>query len=353
MAVIAAFSVCGCGNSDPKVENAGDAIGGAASVMAKQDRFSVKTSATLTLPGLQNHKLGGITLGADTVKVAADTSVKKTESGYNFSADGNISVDGLPVSLPVQAVKIGETLYVRLFNGVWKPQSAADTNVSINAAAEKVQQAVAGFEYGGFTEESDGYALAARIDFGATLTAARDFVLAHANDPLSQWVTAGESAWAQIQAALVAEGVQIAQIEQAAAALRALIADSDKGEQAAAIVKEQAANNAATVGTLWNALADLYDPDVRKTLAFIGYPDAVTGAVLGLQNLATYAFPADANYATARLTLNRDLTVKNIAAALCVSVTAGEAQTPVVHIAFVTDNRFSYKGMKPIVQPDV
>ena len=351
LAIVAAFSACGCGNSDPKVENAGDAIGGAATEMAKQDRFAVKTTATLTSPGLKNYKLGGFTLGADTVRFAADTSVKKTDGGYNFSADGSIAADGLPVTLPVQAVKIGETLYTKLFNGGWTTREATQMNVSIDAAAQKVQQAVDGFEYGGFTEEADGYALTARADFGASLTAVRDFILLHANDPLSQWVTSGESAWEKVQAALVAEGVGAAQIGKAAATLRALIAKSDKADRAAAILREQRADATATVGSLWNAWAELFDENVRNGLSYIGDPNAVEGAALGLTNLATYAFPAEENYATARLTLNRDLTVKNIAAALYVCATAGEEKTPLAQIALVTDNRFSYKGMKPIVQP--
>ena len=91
----------------PNVSNAGDAIGGAATVMEKKNGFVINVEATVTLPYIANLQYGLMTLGTDTATVLAEVTVKKTKAGYDYAADGTVSamLGLVQASVPFHTVK--------------------------------------------------------------------------------------------------------------------------------------------------------------------------------------------------------------------------------------------------------
>lgn len=174
-AVLLAFAVAGCGGGEtyPTVNNAGDAVGGSASVMQKKEGFVITVSATVTLPAIGRAEVAGFPLGVDTSAVSADVTVKKTAEGYDFTATGSVSVilGATPFSVTMRAIKKGNILYTRYGDDAWQAAPAADMNVSLNQVAAAIQEAADGWEYGGFAHEDYGYSLSSYTDYNPALLA--------------------------------------------------------------------------------------------------------------------------------------------------------------------------------------
>lgn len=192
-----ALTACGGGKKYPPADNAGDAIGGSAVVMADKDNFTVSTQAKLTLPALRDIKIGALSAGFTTVSMNGDVAVSKTASGYDYNAALTATPElALPVSVPVYAVKKDNIQYLSVAAAPvgsardWQTSYAADIDVSLTSLAAEIKNAIAGMEYGGFEKEEDGYSLTFAVETGTQLKAVQEFVRTYKDVAVGDFLTA-------------------------------------------------------------------------------------------------------------------------------------------------------------------